>query len=84
MMMKYIYLLHDIEGEGRDLFDGVDSNFVVKASLASLLQQVVVNLAGAEKNLLDSRGRLAGRSFVKDHSLELASWHHFIKAGLAF
>ena len=39
-------LLHDVEGEGADLLDGVDGDLVLQAQVPPLLQQVVVDLGG--------------------------------------
>ena len=36
--------LHDIEGEGADLLNGVDGNLVLQAAVPPLLYQVVVHL----------------------------------------
>jgi hypothetical protein len=35
---------HDIEGEGTNLLDGVDSDLILEATLPPLLHQVVVDL----------------------------------------
>ena len=50
-MVCCTHLLHDIEGEGTDLLDGVDGNLVLKASVSPLFQQVVVDFPGAKQNL---------------------------------
>ena len=44
-------LLHDVEGEGADLLEGVDGDLVLQTSVAPLLQEVIVNFARADENL---------------------------------
>ena len=44
-------LLHDVEGEGADLLEGVDGDLVLQASVPPLLQEVIVDFAGADENL---------------------------------
>ena len=78
-----MYLLHDVKGEGADLLDSVDGNLVLKASVLPLLQQIVVHLAGAEEDLLNSGWVLAGRTVVQDHPLELCAREQVIEGGLA-
>jgi hypothetical protein len=46
------HLLHQVKGEGANLFDCVDSNLVLETSFTSSLDQVVVNLTSAEQYLL--------------------------------
>jgi hypothetical protein len=46
-----LYLLHDVEGEGTDLLDGVDGNLVIHSFLPPLLDKVIVHLPSAEKHL---------------------------------
>ena len=46
-----LYLLHDIEGEGADLLEGVDGDLVLQAPVAPLLQEVIVDFASADENL---------------------------------
>ena len=48
---KFNYLLHDVEGEGADLLDGVNSNLVLQTPVPPLLHQLVVDLASAEQHL---------------------------------
>ena len=79
----WLYLLHDVEGEGADLLDGVDGNLVLKASVLPLLQQIVVHLAGAEKDLLNGGWVLAGGTIVQDHPLELGTREQVVKGRLA-
>ena len=66
-------LLHDVEGEGADLLNGVDCNLVFKAGVLPLLKQVVVHLASAEEDLLNGRWVLAGGTIVQDHPLEFCA-----------
>ena len=44
-------LLHDVEGEGADLLEGVDGDLVVEAAVAPLLEEVIVDFTGADENL---------------------------------
>ena len=44
-------LFHDVEGEGADLLEGVDGDLVLQASVAPLLDEVIVDFAGADENL---------------------------------
>ena len=44
-------LLHDVEGEGADLLEGVDGDLVLQAPVAPLLQKVIVDFASADENL---------------------------------
>ena len=76
-------LLHDVEGEGADLLNGVNGNLVLKAGILPLLQEVVVHLAGAEEDLLNRSWVLAGRAIVQDHPLELCAREQVIKGRLA-
>ena len=45
------HLLHDIKWEGADLFNGVDGNLVLQASVSPLFYQVVVDFTSAKQNL---------------------------------
>ena len=86
MMLGFVRddnLLHDVEGEGADLLNGVNCNLVLKAGILPLLQQVVVHLASAEEDLLNSSRVLASRTVVQDHPLELGAWQHVVEGGLA-
>ena len=49
--LKRLYLLHDVEGEGADLLEGVDGNLVLQALVAPLLDEVIVDFASADENL---------------------------------
>ena len=48
---KWSDLLHDVEGEGADLLEGVDGDLVLQAPVAPLLQKVIVDFASADENL---------------------------------
>ena len=48
---KRLYLLHDVEGEGADLLEGVDGDLVLQALVAPLLDEVIVDFASADENL---------------------------------
>ena len=45
------HLLHDVEGEGADLLEGVDGDLVLQSAVPPLLQQVIVHLARADQDL---------------------------------
>ena len=77
------HLLHDVEGEGGDLLDGVDGNLVLQAGLPPRLDQVVVDLAGTEQDLLHAGRVLSGGPVVQDHPLELGSRKQVVEARLA-
>ena len=47
------HALHYVEWEGADLLDSVDGNLILKSSISSLLQEVIVDLTRAEKNLVE-------------------------------
>ena len=49
--LKRLYLLHDVEGEGTDLLEGVDGDLVLQALVAPLLDEVIVDFASADENL---------------------------------
>ena len=51
-----IYLLHEVEWEGTDLFNGVNGNLVLQTSVSPLLDEFIVDLAGAEEDLGDLAG----------------------------
>ena len=44
--------LHDVEGEGADLFDGVDRDLVLKSTVPSFFQEVIVDFSSAKQNLV--------------------------------
>ena len=52
-LLKYAhcYLLHDVKWEGTNLFQSVNSNFIIQTSVSPLLDQVKVNLASTEQHL---------------------------------
>ena len=77
------HVLHNIEGEGRYLLDGVNCNFVLESALLPCLDEVVVHLSGAEEHLLDPGGVLSSGSIVDNHSLELSSRLEVVEAGPA-
>ena len=49
--IQWSNLLHDVEGEGADLLEGVDGDLVLQAPVAPLLDEVIVDFAGADENL---------------------------------
>ena len=48
-------LLHDVEGEGADLLEGVDGDLVLQPAVPPLLQQVIVHLARADQDLAQTQ-----------------------------
>ena len=72
-------LFHDIEGEGADLLKSVDGDLALQPPLPPLLDQVVVDLAGAEEDLVHLGGALRGGALVQDHPLELCPWLKIVK-----
>ena len=50
-LYRWSDLLHDVEGEGADLLEGVDGDLVLQAPVAPLLQEVIVDFASADENL---------------------------------
>ena len=45
------HALHHVEGEGADLLDGVDGNLVLKSTVPSLFQEVIVHFTRAKEDL---------------------------------
>ena len=50
-----VHLLHDVEGEGADLLEGVDGDLVLQPAVPPLLQQVIVHLARADQDLAQTQ-----------------------------
>ena len=62
-----------------NLFDTRDSNFIVEAAVASLLDDVIINFSAAEHQLLHSSRVVAGSTTFGDYPLELSAWKHVVK-----
>lgn len=75
-------VLDEVEWERTDLLHAYEGDVRLLIAIGTSFLELVVDLAGAEQELLDVRLIVLGCSAIRNNSLEVGAFHHVVETAL--